>query len=236
MTHGTADAVRLFRPEGPFFLIAGPCVLEDDDLNLAIARHLAELADDLSLPIIFKASFDKANRGRRDAPRGPGLEQGLPRLERVRRESGLPVLTDVHETGQAASAAQVCDALQIPAFLCRQTDLIEAAAATGRPVNIKKGQWMAPEEMAGAVEKARAAGAPAGGAGRRGPPGGVGGRGGGGRGPAGPPRGAPPPAGPPGRLHAGTPFGHSVSEARAPGDERRLRRPSRTSPGGAQHR
>lgn len=161
MGAGAVDAASLFRPDGPFFLIAGPCVLEDDELNSAIADHLARLANDLALPVIFKASFDKANRGRRGAPRGPGLEEGLARLERVRRESGLQVLTDVHETTQAATAGDVCDALQIPAFLCRQTDLIEAAAATGRPLNIKKGQWMAPEEMAGAVEKARAAGAPA---------------------------------------------------------------------------
>ena len=151
----------LFRPDGPFFLIAGPCVLEDDALNLGVAEELARIATDLGLPVIYKASFDKANRSRPDAPRGPGLERGLRQLEAVRRESGLPVLTDVHEPGQAAAAAAVCDALQIPAFLCRQTDLIEAAARTGRPLNIKKGQWMAPEDMAGAVAKARAAGAPA---------------------------------------------------------------------------
>lgn len=155
---GGASLGDLFAPGAPFFLIAGPCVLEDDALNLHIASVLARLADDLDLPIIFKASFDKANRSQPNAPRGPGLERGLEQLARVRKESGLPVLTDVHEPGQCGPVAEVCDVLQIPAFLCRQTDLVEAAAATGRPVNIKKGQWMAPEEMAGAVAKARAAG------------------------------------------------------------------------------
>lgn len=146
---------------GRFFLIAGPCVLEDDALNLRIAAALAELGAALDIPIIFKASFDKANRSRAEAPRGPGLDAGLRRLERVRAASGLPVLTDVHEPDQCAAAAGVCDVLQVPAFLCRQTDLIDAAARTGRPLNIKKGQWMAPEEMHGAAEKARAAGAAA---------------------------------------------------------------------------
>ncbi|HEY8484904.1 MAG TPA: 3-deoxy-8-phosphooctulonate synthase [Longimicrobiales bacterium] len=149
---------ELFRPNGPFFLIAGPCMLEGDDLNLRVAEALSGLASDLGLPVIFKASFDKANRSKPGAPRGPGLEEGLRRLERVKRESGLPVLTDIHEPWQAAPAAEVCDVLQIPAFLCRQTDLVEAAGRTGRPLNIKKGQWMAPEEMAGAVGKARGAG------------------------------------------------------------------------------
>jgi 2-dehydro-3-deoxyphosphooctonate aldolase (KDO 8-P synthase) len=144
-----------------FFVIAGPCVLEDDALNLRVAASLAETAAELGVAIIFKASFDKANRSRADGARGPGLEDGLRRLERVRSESGLPVLTDVHESVQAAAAASVCDVLQIPAFLCRQTDLVVAAARTGRPLNLKKGQWLAPEEMAGAVAKARGAGADA---------------------------------------------------------------------------
>jgi 2-dehydro-3-deoxyphosphooctonate aldolase (KDO 8-P synthase) len=142
-----------------FMLIAGPCVLETDALNLEIARTLARWSGELALPIVFKASFDKANRARRESPRGPGLEHGLVRLARVREETGLPVLTDIHEPEQASRAAAVVDALQIPAFLCRQTDLLVAAGETGKPVNIKKGQWMAPEEMAGAVDKARAAGA-----------------------------------------------------------------------------
>jgi 2-dehydro-3-deoxyphosphooctonate aldolase (KDO 8-P synthase) len=142
-----------------FILIAGPCVLEADALNLEIARALAGWSRELGLPIVFKASFDKANRARRDSPRGPGIVRGLESLGRVRDETGLQVLTDVHEPKQAADAARVVDALQIPAFLCRQTDLLVAAGETGKPVNIKKGQWMAPEEMAGAVEKTRAAGA-----------------------------------------------------------------------------
>jgi 2-dehydro-3-deoxyphosphooctonate aldolase (KDO 8-P synthase) len=142
-----------------FFLIAGPCVLEDDGLNVAVGEYLARLAADLRIPVLFKASFDKANRSRLGTPRGPGIEQGLPALERVKRETGLHVLTDVHEPGQAAAAAAVVDVLQIPAFLCRQTDLLVAAGRTGRAVNIKKGQWMAPEEMWGAVDKAREGGA-----------------------------------------------------------------------------
>jgi 2-dehydro-3-deoxyphosphooctonate aldolase (KDO 8-P synthase) len=142
-----------------FTLIAGPCVLEDDALNLTVARALARVGAELDLPVVFKASFDKANRARLESPRGPGLAEGLRRLSRVREETGLPLLTDVHEPEQAQAAAEVVDALQVPAFLARQTDLIVAAGSTGRPVNLKKGQWMAPEEMAGAVAKARASGA-----------------------------------------------------------------------------
>ena len=150
---------NLFRPDGEFFLIAGPCVLEDDDLNLRVADALARIHAALDLPIVFKASFDKANRSNAGAFRGPGLEEGLRRLERVRGETGLPVLTDVHAPEQAAAVAQTCDVLQIPAFLSRQTDLIVAAARTGSALNIKKGQWMAPEAMTGAVAKARGSGA-----------------------------------------------------------------------------
>jgi 2-dehydro-3-deoxyphosphooctonate aldolase (KDO 8-P synthase) len=142
-----------------FTLIAGPCLLEDDPLNLQVGLHLAELRERLGLDIVFKASFDKANRSRAHAARGPGLERGLEQLARVRRETGLPVLTDLHEAVQAAPVAEVVDVLQIPAFLCRQTDLVVAAAATGRPLNVKKGQWMAPEEMTAVTEKARLAGA-----------------------------------------------------------------------------
>ena len=142
-----------------FTLIAGPCVLEDSDLNLRVAAHIARLAQRTGLPVIFKASFDKANRSRVDSARGPGLESGLRLLEEVKRESGLPVLTDLHEASQAGPVAEVADVLQIPAFLCRQTDLVLAAGATGQTVNIKKGQWMAPEEMAAVVEKARSGGA-----------------------------------------------------------------------------
>lgn len=151
---------ELFRG-GAFFLIAGPCVLEDDALNVGVAQALARLAEELRLPIVYKASFDKANRSRADAARGPGLERGLAQLALVRRETGLPVLTDVHEAAQCARAAEIVDVLQIPAFLCRQTDLVVAAGATGLPMNVKKGQWMAPEDMAGAVTKARQAGSPA---------------------------------------------------------------------------
>ena len=142
-----------------FSLIAGPCVLEDQDLNLRVAEHLADLSARLQIPVIFKASFDKANRSRVDSPRGPGLDEGLRRLSNVREETGLPTLTDVHLPEQASAVMQAADVLQIPAFLCRQTDLIVAATATGRPVNIKKGQWMAPEEMTAVVEKARSGGA-----------------------------------------------------------------------------
>ena len=147
--------------DGRFFLIAGPCVLEDDALNLQVGEALADLHVRTGVPIVFKASFDKANRSRAGAARGPGLEEGLRRLERVGAVTGLPLLTDVHEAQQAAAVGAVCDVLQIPAFLSRQTDLVEAAARTGRSVNIKKGQWMAPEDISGAVDKARAAGAAA---------------------------------------------------------------------------
>jgi 2-dehydro-3-deoxyphosphooctonate aldolase (KDO 8-P synthase) len=152
------DVSALFAGGG-FFLIAGPCVLEGDALNLEIGEALAELQAATGVPIVFKASFDKANRSRPGAPRGPGLDEGLRRLERVRNATGLSLVTDVHETAQCAAAASVVDVLQIPAFLSRQTDLVQAAAATGAALNIKKGQWMAPEDMAGAADKARAAGA-----------------------------------------------------------------------------
>jgi 2-dehydro-3-deoxyphosphooctonate aldolase (KDO 8-P synthase) len=156
-----ARVAGLFRPGGPFFLIAGPCVLEDDALNLAVGEALARLADDLRLPIVFKASFDKANRSSAGSPRGPGIEDGLRKLERVREATGLPLLTDVHLPEQCAPTAQVVDVLQIPAFLCRQTDLLVAAGSTGATVNVKKGQWMAPHEMRGAAAKTRQAGAAA---------------------------------------------------------------------------
>jgi len=140
-------------------LVAGPCVLDTLDVNLVIAERLAEIGTRTGLRVIFKASFDKANRSRRGAARGPGLEAGLVTLAAVRAATGLPVLTDVHEPWQAERAAAIVDALQVPAFLCRQTDLLEAVGATGSPVNIKKGQWVAPESMRGAVDKVRRAGA-----------------------------------------------------------------------------
>src|SRR5690554_3294971 len=144
-----------------FFLIAGPCVIESEEKTLFLASELKKITLELEVPFVFKASFDKANRSSGTSYRGPGMEEGLRVLGRVRREVGVPVLTDLHETFQAQPVAEVVDILQIPAFLCRQTDLVTAVAATGRPVNLKKGQWMAPEEMAGAVAKARAAGATA---------------------------------------------------------------------------
>ncbi|HKP50805.1 MAG TPA: 3-deoxy-8-phosphooctulonate synthase [Gemmatimonadales bacterium] len=142
------------------FLIAGPCVIEPGNVLLRVAEVLAGLERDLGIPVCLKASFDKANRARLSASRGPGLQEGLRELERARTESGLPVLTDIHEPQQALPVAQVADALQIPAFLCRQTDLLVAAGRAGKPVNVKKGQWLDPEAMRGAVEKVRAAGAP----------------------------------------------------------------------------
>jgi len=139
-------------------LIAGPCLVEEGDLLPRTADTLAAIGARLGIPVCFKASFDKANRAQPGAARGPGLERGLAALARVKRDAGLPLLTDVHEPAQAAAAAEVVDALQIPAFLCRQTDLLLAAGATGLPVNIKKGQWMAPEQMAGAAAKVRQGG------------------------------------------------------------------------------
>jgi 2-dehydro-3-deoxyphosphooctonate aldolase (KDO 8-P synthase) len=132
-------------------------VLESDALNLRVGEHLARLAERVPGGIVYKASFDKANRSNAGAARGPGLDDGLAALERVRRATGLPLLTDVHLPEQCALAAEVVDVLQIPAFLCRQTDLLIAAGATGKSVNIKKGQWMHPEGMRGAVEKVRRA-------------------------------------------------------------------------------
>ena len=155
------DFRALFRPHGGFFLIAGPCVLEDESTNLAVAEEVARVGERLGVPVLFKASFDKANRSSVASPRGPGLEEGLRRLAKIKSSVGLPVTTDVHLPEQAAPVAEVVDVVQIPAFLCRQTDLVIAAAAAGRPLNLKKGQWMAPEDMANQVEKARHAGAEA---------------------------------------------------------------------------
>lgn len=143
-------------PADRLFLIAGPCQLEDDALNLRIGETLARLAERVPGGIIFKASFDKANRSNVDGVRGLGLDHGLEALARVKAATGLPILTDVHEVTQCAAAAQVVDVLQIPAFLCRQTDLLLAAGATGRAVNVKKGQWMHPEGMRGAIRKVEA--------------------------------------------------------------------------------
>lgn len=143
---------------GSLVVVAGPCAIESAETTLQAARLLAALAGELELPLLFKASFDKANRSTWDSYRGVGLEAGLEVLRAVREETGLAVLTDVHEPAQCEPAAAVCAALQIPAFLCRQTDLIVAAARTGRAVNLKKGQFMAPEDMERAAEKVRRAG------------------------------------------------------------------------------
>ncbi len=142
-------------PDNRLFLIAGPCQLEDDSLNLLVGEALADLAEHVPGGVIYKASFDKANRSNPEGVRGPGLEAGLAALERVRIATGLSILTDVHEPGQCAVVADTIDVLQIPAFLCRQTDMLLAAGATGKAVNVKKGQWMHPEGMAGAVRKVR---------------------------------------------------------------------------------
>lgn len=137
----------------PLVWIAGPCVIESHALTLQIAERLKHLADRLRLPLIFKASFDKANRTSNKSFRGPGLQEGMKTLEAVKRQTGLPVTTDVHETAQVGTVAEVCDLLQIPAFLARQTDLLQAAGRTGRAVNVKKGQFMAPWDMKNVVAK-----------------------------------------------------------------------------------
>jgi 2-dehydro-3-deoxyphosphooctonate aldolase (KDO 8-P synthase) len=142
----------------PFFLIAGPCVVESRELTLEIAGRLAELAGKLSIPFVFKASYDKANRSSARSFRGPGLEQGLQILAEVRRQIRVPVLTDVHEDTPFAEVAAVVDVLQTPAFLCRQTNFIVAVASQGKPVNVKKGQFLSPWEMRNVVEKARSTG------------------------------------------------------------------------------
>jgi 2-dehydro-3-deoxyphosphooctonate aldolase (KDO 8-P synthase) len=146
----------------PIFLIAGPCVIESETLVLAVAEHLRKLADETGLLVIFKSSFDKANRSSATSFRGPGLDEGLRILDKVRDATGLPILTDVHEPYQVSACADVVDVLQTPAFLARQTDLIEAVAASGRPANIKKAQFMAPHDMTHVIAKARAAAAAAG--------------------------------------------------------------------------
>jgi 2-dehydro-3-deoxyphosphooctonate aldolase (KDO 8-P synthase) len=138
----------------PLFLIAGPCVIETEEKALSLAREIKAVCSRLKLPFIFKASFDKANRSSVKSYRGPGLARGLAVLERIREELSVPVLSDVHEASQVAKAAEVLDVIQIPAFLCRQTDLIVEAARTGKPLNLKKGQFLSPQEMGNAVDKA----------------------------------------------------------------------------------
>ena len=142
----------------PFFLIAGPCVVESEALTLEIAAILKEISEKLSINLIFKASFDKANRSSSESYRGPGIEAGLRALDEVKRQLDLPVLTDVHEDTPLAEVASVVDVLQTPAFLCRQTNFIVNVAAQGKPVNIKKGQFLSPWEMGNVVNKARGTG------------------------------------------------------------------------------
>ncbi len=141
----------------PFFLIAGPCVIESEQLQMDVAGQLKDITGSLGIPFIFKSSFDKANRSSGTSYRGPGRDKGLEILAKVKRELGVPVLTDVHSEDDITDAAKVCDVLQTPAFLCRQTDFIRAVAQSGKPVNIKKGQFLAPHDMKNVIDKARAA-------------------------------------------------------------------------------
>jgi 2-dehydro-3-deoxyphosphooctonate aldolase (KDO 8-P synthase) len=142
----------------PFFLISGPCVIESEMLNMQTAERLKEITQKLSVPFIFKSSFDKANRSSHTSFRGPGLEEGLRILEKIKMELEVPVLTDVHEDTPFDEVAEVVDVMQTPAFLCRQTNFIQNVAKAGKPVNIKKGQFMAPWDMGNVIEKARATG------------------------------------------------------------------------------
>lgn len=152
LTHFTADN------DQPFFLIAGPCVIESEALVLDVAGQLKEMTDELNIHFIFKSSFDKANRSSHDSFRGPGIEKGLQILEKVKKQIGVPVLTDVHEDTPLAEVASVVDVLQTPAFLCRQTNFIQNVMKCGLPVNIKKGQFLAPWDMKHVVAKAKATG------------------------------------------------------------------------------
>ena len=142
----------------PLALIAGPCVIEDESHLLGVGERLQELCGGIGIPLILKASFDKANRSSHMSYRGPGLTEGLRILARVKGKLGLPILSDIHEASQVQAAAEVLDILQIPAFLCRQTDLLLAAGRTGKPVNVKKGQFLAPDDMGNVVEKIRSTG------------------------------------------------------------------------------
>lgn len=141
----------------PFFLIAGPCVIESEQLQMDTAGQLKEITSALGIPFIFKSSYDKANRSSGASPRGPGMEKGLQILAKVKKQLGVPVITDVHTEAEVPEVAKVVDVLQTPAFLCRQTDFIRAVAQSGKPVNIKKGQFLAPHDMKNVIDKARAA-------------------------------------------------------------------------------
>ncbi|MBE9520841.1 MAG: 3-deoxy-8-phosphooctulonate synthase [Proteobacteria bacterium] len=152
------EAIIEVGPGKPFLLIAGPCVLESEELARQVAGQLKEMAQRLAISLVFKSSFDKANRTSLDSYRGPGLQEGLKVLDNIRQEFQVPVISDVHETYQVEAASGVLDVLQIPAFLCRQTDLLVAAARTGKAINLKKGQFLSPWDMTNAVNKVRAAG------------------------------------------------------------------------------
>lgn len=160
-------AVEIGTPSGPpitvgtdqpLLLIGGPCALESEDLAKKVAEKMSEVCARLGVSYVFKASFDKANRTSLSSYRGPGLEKGLETLGKIRKEMGVPVISDIHETSQVTAAAEVLDIIQIPAFLCRQTDLLVAAAKSGKPVNVKKGQFVSPWDMKNAVDKLRGAG------------------------------------------------------------------------------
>lgn len=144
--------------KGPFFLIAGPCVIEDEETTVQIARFLKDAGEELEIPVVFKASYDKANRTSLDSFRGPGIDKGLDIIRKVKEATGLPALSDVHSIEEIQKAKEVLDVIQIPAFLCRQTDLIVSAAHTGLPVNIKKGQFLSPWEMGHVVRKVTSTG------------------------------------------------------------------------------
>ncbi len=158
LTIASAAGPLRIGPDAPFFLMAGPCVLESLELAREVAAEMQAICGRLGITYVFKASFDKANRTSLQSFRGPGPEQGLPMLGRLRAEFGLPVVSDIHEARQAAIAAEYLDILQIPAFLCRQTDLLLAAARSGRAVNVKKGQFVSPWDMEHAVRKLRGSG------------------------------------------------------------------------------
>ena len=145
-------------PGQPLLLLAGPCVLEGYEHSLAIGKEVKRICEKLGMPYVFKASFDKANRSSYDSFRGPGLEEGLKQLAAIKKELGVPIVSDIHETSQVKKAAEVIDILQIPAFLCRQTDLVYAAGKTGKCVNVKKGQFLAPWDMKNVIGKLEAAG------------------------------------------------------------------------------
>jgi 2-dehydro-3-deoxyphosphooctonate aldolase (KDO 8-P synthase) len=158
MTMGIKIGPWTIGTKGPLFLISGPCVIENEAVTLEVARFLKQTGQDLDIPVIFKTSYDKANRTSLNSFRGPGIDEGLEIIKKVKEETGLPVLSDVHSTDEIEKAAGVLNVIQIPAFLCRQTDLILGAAGTGLPINLKKGQFLAPWDMRAAVEKVTSVG------------------------------------------------------------------------------